>query len=126
MPGSRGNRLGSLQVSSRAGLGSDYAFGAIGFGAGVGYAVALAIEADDEHRTAMTVADGLVGSKDWSVSSLGSGVANALAETAMAEFVGAAKEFDGIVSVVGSDDGLHGAVVLVAKRKDVRPHAMRV
>jgi hypothetical protein len=115
-----------LQVSSRDGLGSDYAFGAIGFGAGVGYAVALAIEADDEHRTAMTVADGLVGSKDWSVSSLGSGVANALAETAVAEFVGAAKEFDGIVSVVGSDDGLHGAVVLVAKRKDVRPHAMRV
>lgn len=74
----------------------------------------------------MTVADGLVGSKDWSVSSLGSGVANALAETAVAEFVGAAKEFDGIVSVVGSDDGLHGAVVLVAEGKDVRPHAMRV
>jgi hypothetical protein len=44
----------------------------------------------------------------------------------MAELVGAAKEFDGIVGVIGSEYGLHSPVVLVAKGQDVRPHAKRV
>jgi hypothetical protein len=107
-------------------LGADYTFGAVGFGAGVGHAIALAIEADDEHGASVAIAVGLVGREDGRVSALGGGVSDAFAETAVAEFVGAAKEFDGVVGVIGSDDGLHGAVVLVAEGKDVRPHAMRV
>jgi len=77
--------------------------------------IVLAIEADDEHRPPVALATGLVRSEDGSVSALGRGVADALAETAVAEFVSAAKEFDGIVRVVRSDYGLHGAKVLVAK-----------
>src|SRR5271155_4949636 len=100
-----------------------YSFAAIGFGAGVGYMVALAIEADDEHGASVAVADWLVGSQDGRVFALGRGVAGALAETAMAELVGAAEELDGTVGAVGSQDELHGAVMLIAKRQDVRPHA---
>jgi hypothetical protein len=44
----------------------------------------------------------------------------------MAELVSAAKEFDGIVGVVGSECGFHGAEVLVAKGQEVRPHAKAV
>ncbi len=69
---------------------------------------------------------GWLGVSAGAVSALGRGVAEALAEAAVAELVGAAKEFDGKVGVVGSDCGLHGAVVLVAKGQDVRPHAKRV
>ncbi len=104
----------------------DYPLGAIGFGAGVSYVIALAVEADDEHGASMAIAGGLVGGEDRRISALGRGVADALAEAAVAELVGAAKEFDGIVGVVGSECGLHGAVVLVAKGQDVRPHAKRV
>jgi len=88
--------------------------------------IALAVEADDEHGAPVALAGRLVGSDRRRVSAPGRGVAEALAEAAMAELVGAAKEFNGKVGVVGSDCGLHGAVVLVAKGQDVRPHAMRV
>jgi hypothetical protein len=44
----------------------------------------------------------------------------------MAELVGAAEKLDAIVGVIGSERGFHGAVVLIAKGKDVRPHAKRV
>jgi len=88
--------------------------------------VTLAVEADDEHGASVALADGLVGSEDWPVSALRCGVADALSEGAMAELVGAAKELNGKVGGVGSYYGLHGAVVLVAKREEVRPHAMRV
>ena len=83
----------------------------------------LAVEADDEHGASVAVADWLVGSQDGRVFALGRGVAGALAETAMAELVGAAEELDGTVGAVGSQDELHGAVMLIAKRQDVRPHA---
>jgi len=88
--------------------------------------VALAVEADDEHGASMTIANGLVGSEHRRISTLGRGVADAFAEAAMAELIGAAKEFDGKVGVVRSDHGLHRAEVLVAKGQDVRPHAKRV
>ena len=107
-------------------LGPYYALGAIGIGAGVGYVIALAVEADDEHGASVALAGGLVGSEHGRGSALRRGVADALAEAAVAELVGAAKEFNGKVGVVGSDCGLHGAVVLVAKGQDVRPHAKRV
>jgi hypothetical protein len=41
----------------------------------------------------------------------------------MAELVSTAKEFDGIVGIVGSQRWLHGAKMLVAKREDIHPHA---
>ena len=80
---------------------ADNSFGAIGFGAGVGHVIALAVEADDEHGASVAIAGGLVGGEDGRVPAYGRGVADALAEAAMAEFVGAAKEFDGIVGVIG-------------------------
>ena len=104
----------------------DHAFGAIGFGAGVGDVIALAVEADDEHGTAVAVASRLVGSEDGRGATVRCRVADALPETAMTEFVGTAEEFDGVVSTVGSESGLHGAVMLVAKGKDIRPHRQRV
>jgi len=64
--------------------------------------IALAVEADDEHRAPVAVAGGLIGSEDGSVSALGSGVADALTEAAVAELVSAAKEFYRIVGIVGS------------------------
>lgn len=88
--------------------------------------IALAIEADDEHRTPVPVADRLVGSEHRYISSLRCGIAETFAKTAIAEFVGAAKEFNGVVSAVRSESRLHSAVMLVAKWQDVRPHSMRV
>jgi len=84
-------------------------------GAGEGYVITLAVEADDEHGPAVTLAGGLVGCKNWRFSALGRGVADAFAEAAVAEFIGAAEEFDREVRVVRSESGFHGAVVLVAK-----------
>jgi len=75
---------------------------AIGFGAGVRNVVALPVEADDEHGASVAFADRLVGGEDRRVSTLGRGVADALAEAAMAELVGATKELNRIVGVVGS------------------------
>jgi len=88
--------------------------------------IALTVEADDEHGASVALADGLVWGEDRPVSALRCAVADAFSEGAMAELVGATKEFNGKVGGVGSDYRLHGAVMLVAKRKEVRPHAMRV
>jgi hypothetical protein len=50
----------------------------------------------------VALADGLVGGEDRRVSALRRDVADALAEAAVAELVGATKELNGIVGVVGS------------------------
>jgi len=86
----------------------------------------MAVEADNEHGAPVTLADRLVGSEHRRVSAFWCGIADALAEAAMAEFVSAAKEFNGKVGAVGSERGLHGAVVLIAKGQEIRPHAKRV
>jgi hypothetical protein len=78
--------------------------------------IALAIEADDEHGSSVAIAVGLVRSENRSVSTFWRHVAHPFAEAPMAEFVGATKKFDGIVGVIRSQRGLHGAEVLVAKR----------
>jgi len=88
--------------------------------------IALAIDADDEHRTTVTIAFGLAGRESGRCAALGRRVADALAEAAMTELVGAAEELDGEIGAVGSQSRLHGAVMLVAKRKDVGPHRKRV
>lgn len=88
--------------------------------------IALTIDADDEHGTTVTVASRLVGSENGRSSALRRGVADALAEAAMAELVGAAEEFDGEIGAVGGESRLHGAVMLVAKGKNVGPHRKRV
>lgn len=64
--------------------------------------IALAVEANDEHGAPVTFADGLVGGEDWRLSAFGCGVADALAEAAMAKLIGAAKEFNRKVGAVGS------------------------
>jgi hypothetical protein len=85
--------------------------------------ITLAVEADDEHRTPVAVASRLIGSEHGRVPALGCGIAEALTKAAMTEFVGAAKEFDAVIRIIGSKCGFHGPVMLVAKGKDVRPHA---
>jgi hypothetical protein len=85
--------------------------------------IALAVETDDEHGASVAIASGLVEGEHGCFSALRRGVTDALAEAAVAEFVGAAKEFDGLVGVIGSQCGLHGAEVLIAKGQNVRPHA---
>ena len=112
--GHRGHRLDFYQGQFY--LRTDDAFGAIRLGAGIGDVIALAIEGDDEHGTSVAIAVGLVGSEDGSGSALRSDVAGALAETTMAELVGAAEKFDEVIGAIGSEDRLHGAVMLVAKR----------
>ena len=84
------------------GLCSHHPLPAIGFRACIGDVVALAVKADDEHGASVAFADGLVGSEDRSISALRRDVPDALAEAAMAELVGAMKELNGIVGVVGS------------------------
>jgi len=101
---------------------AEDARGAVWFGAGVGEMVALAIDADDEHGASVVLADGLIGSESGRGSAVRGAVADALAEAAMAELVGAAEEFDGVFGAVGGESGFHGAVMLVAKRKKVSPH----
>ncbi len=107
-------------------LRSDHSFAAVGFGAGEGYVVALAVETDDEHGASVAFTDRLVGGEHGRVSALGSGIADALTEAAVTEFIGTSKEFDGIVGAVGSQGWLHGAVMLVAKGQNVCPHSKRV
>ena len=103
-------------------LGPHDALGAIGLGTSIGDVVALAVEADDEHRASVAVATGLAWRKNRRFVVLGCDVAHALSESAVAESVGAAEEVDGVVGVVGSEGKLHGAVMLVAEGQDVRPH----
>jgi hypothetical protein len=78
--------------------------------------IALAVEADDKHRSPVAIANRLVRRENRSVSTFWRHVAHPFAAASMAEFVGATKKFDGIVGVIRSQRGLHGAEVLVAKR----------
>ena len=102
--------------------GPHHALVAVRFGAGVGDVVALAIQAQDEHGTAVQVAARLVGSDFGRSIALGRDVADALAEAAAAEFFGAAEKVDGVVGAVRREAGFHSAEMLVTKGKDVRPH----
>ena len=95
-------RASQARTDFTAHLRPHHPFATIGFRAGVGDVVALAVETDDEHRASVALADGLVGGENRRVSPLGCAVADALAEGAMAELVGAAKKLDGIVGVIGS------------------------
>jgi hypothetical protein len=114
---------GERHFHKKTSLRADDPLSAVRLRASVGHVIALAIEADDEHRAPVAIASRLIGSEHGRVSAFGCSVADAFAEAAVAEFVGAAKEFDGIVGVIGSQNGFHGPVMLVAKGKDVRPHA---
>lgn len=73
----------------------------------------------------MHVTARLVGSEDGRFIALRIHVADALAEAASAEFVGAAEVVDGIVCAKRSDARLHGAEMLVAKWEKVGPHGKR-
>jgi hypothetical protein len=111
-----------ISPAGGGGLCAEDALGAVGFGAGVGQMIALAIDRDDEHGASVAVAGGLIGGEGGRNSAMRSAVTDTLAETAMAELVGAAEEFDGVFGAVRSESGLHGAVMLVAKWKKIGPH----
>jgi hypothetical protein len=64
--------------------------------------ITLAVEADDKHGAAVPIAIRLVGCRGRSIAALWSGISDALSETAVAESVSAAKEFDAVVGVVRS------------------------
>lgn len=125
-PNPDGPSRSSHMVIAETLLCANDTLGAIWFRTRVGQVIALAIDADDEHGTTVTVAFGLVGSENGRRATLRRGVADALAETAMAELVSAAEELDGEIRAVGSESRLHGAVMLVAKGENVGPHGKRV
>lgn len=104
-------------------LGAHYAEAAVGFGAGVGHMVALAVERDDEHGAAMHLAAGLGRAYFRNIVAFGGRIADAFAKAASAELFGAAEKVDGIVRAVRGEDEFHGAVMAVAEREDVHPHA---
>jgi hypothetical protein len=104
-------------------LGLEEPLGAAGFGAAVGDAIVLAVEAQNEHGAAVHVATWLVGSDLGSDIAFGVDVADTFAEAAAAEFLGAAEEIDGVIGVVGGDAGFHRAEMFVTERENVRPHA---
>ena len=106
---------GENRKTLQDGLCAEDALGAVRFGAGVGESVALAVEADDEHRASVAIAAGLFGSQYGRLVATRRDVADTLAEAAMAELVGAAEEVDAAVGVIGSEQRLHGAKVLVAQ-----------
>src|SRR5258708_31236306 len=91
---------GRPSLHHQLGLRAHHPFVAIGFGAGVGYVIALAVEADDEHGAPVAVAGGLVGGEGGSVSALGGGVADAFAEAAGGELFKAAKKIYRGVGIV--------------------------
>lgn len=104
-------------------LGADDAEGAVGFGAGVGHVVALAVEGRDEHGAAMHLATRLLGADLRDVVAFGRSVTDSFAKAAAAEFFGATEEINGIVGAVGGEDQFHGAVMAVTEGEDVHPHA---
>jgi hypothetical protein len=105
------------------GSGADDALAAVGLGAGIRDVIALAIERDDEHGTAVELAARLVGGDLRGLVALGVDVSDPFAEGATTEFFSAAEEVDGVVRAIGSEEELHGAEMLVAKREKVHPHA---
>lgn len=128
MVGGRVEEVKSKKSDCRSGtsLRAHDTFGAIGLGTGVRNVIALPVQAEDEHRASVAIASRLVGGQHGRDAALRRAVADALTETAMAELIRAAEEFNGIVGRVGSQSRLHGAVMLVAKGKDIRPHRQRV
>jgi hypothetical protein len=104
-------------------LGPYHALRAIRLRTCKSHVIALAVEADDEHGASVAIARWLVWSQHRRVSAFRRCVTDTFTEATMAEFVGAAEKFNGIVGAVGSQYGFHGAVMLVAKGQDVRPHA---
>lgn len=97
-------------------LGAHHSLRASRVRASVGHMIALAIKADDKHRSSVAIAVGLVRRDNRSVFAFWRDIADPFAEASVAEFVGTTKKFDAIVGVIRSQRRLHGAEVLVAKR----------
>ena len=85
--------------------------------------IPLPVEAGDEHGAAMFVATRLVVRDKRSLITLGRGVSQRFAEATLAELFGATEELDRIIHIERCKQEFHGAVVLVAQRQDVDPHA---
>jgi len=118
---------GTQVCQRRNGLsGSKKPFVTVRFGTGKGYRVSLAVEADDEHWPRVAIALWLAGGQDRREIALRRHIADAFAETARAEFFGAAEEVDRALRIVGGEHRFHCAEMLVAEREDVRPHCERV
>jgi hypothetical protein len=77
--------------------------------------IPLPVEADDEHRTPVTVTIWLIRSDHRRIPAFRRGITHAFSETSVAEFVGATKKFNEIVGAIGSERRLHGAEMLIAK-----------
>lgn len=114
-----------LKSRQRAkGLPSHDALRTLGFGAGIANQITLPVEARDKHRAAMFLALGLVASNDWRLSPGWRDVSDALAETASAEFFGAAEKLNRVVGVEWRKQEFHGSEVLVAEWKQISSHGV--
>ena len=84
-----------------------------GLGACIGYAIVLAVQADDEHWPSMHIATGLVRGLLGGIGPAGRDVANAFAKATSAEFLGTTKKIDGVIRTIRSNTRFHGAEVFV-------------
>lgn len=96
---------------------------AAGLRAGKADGIALAVNAENEHGTSVFVTPGLVRSDQRRLIFQRRYVSQNFAVTALAEPVRTAAELDGIIHIDRRKSMLHGAVVLIAERENVSPHA---
>lgn len=84
--------------------------------------VALPVESRNEHRTVVLIATWLVGREQRRLTTLRCHISQPFTEATVTEFVGTAEELNGIIGTERSNARLHGPIVLIAKRENVRPH----
>lgn len=96
---------------------------AAGLRAGEADSVALPVDAEDEHGAAMFFAAGLVWRDLRRFIFQRRHIAQNFAVTAMTKSIRTAAELNGIIGIDRREGMLHRAVMLVAERENVGPHA---
>ena len=84
--------------------------------------VALPVESRNEHGTVVLIAAWLIRGEQRRLTPLRRHISQPFTEATVTEFVGTAEELDGIIGTERSNARLHGPIVLIAKRENVRPH----
>ena len=84
--------------------------------------VALPVESRNEHGTIVLITTWLVGREQRRFTTLRCHISQPFTEATVTEFIGTAEELNGIIGTERSNARLHGPIVLIAKRENVRPH----
>jgi hypothetical protein len=86
--------------------------------------VALPVESRNEHGTVVLIAAWLVRREQRRLTTLRSHISQPFTEATVTEFVGTAEELNGIIGTERSNARLHGPIVFITKRQNVRPHGL--